>query len=127
MDALFGRSRSKTKLTKADEALFLELIALGFLPFLQDSKGFNLFILSARTQSSELVKACLKIANKEQVNLQDEYGWTAMHYAKAVKNKVILKLMLESDFDFDNTLASKRQRKILKTKYLRGTTVASVG
>ena len=125
-NALFGKSRSKNKVTKAEESRFLKLIELGFDAFLQDSKGFNLFLLAARTQSPVLIEACLKSATSAQVNLQDEYGWTAMHYAKAVKSTAIVNLMTASECSFDKTLASKKQRKILKVKYLRGTTAESI-
>gem|GEM_PF-6282512 len=74
-------------------------------------KGFNLFLFSARTQSLDLLRtACENPA----VNLQDEYGWTALHYAKVTKNEALINMMLDSAASFDQDLASKKQRKIGK-------------
>ncbi len=124
-DALLGKSKSKSKLSSSEEAGLIELIDLGFNPFLQDKKGFNLFHFAAKTQNLDLVKACLNVANAE-VNLQDEYGWTAMHYAKSSKNESLINQMLQLNNQYDHHLPSKKQRKIYKVKYPKGTTTKSM-
>ena len=124
VDALLKKS-TKTKTTKAEESRLIALIKLGLNPFLQNEKGFSLFLFSAKTQSLDLLRTCLAFENPA-VNLQDEYGWTALHYAKATKNEPLIKMMLDSDVSFDQDLASKKQRKIGKVKYPRGTTAKSM-
>ena len=125
VDALLSTSKSKKKITKTEESSLIALINLGFDPFLQSEKSFNLFLFSAKTQNLALLQACLACKNPD-VNLQDEYGWTAMHYAKATQNQSLINMMFDSGASFDQTLASRKQRKFGKVKYPRGTTAESM-
>lgn len=83
---LLKESKNKNKLEIEKQKVLIELIELGYNPFWQDEKYFSLFHLAAKTQSLELMKACLEY-KKPEVNITDEFGWTALHYAKATKNK----------------------------------------
>ena len=121
---LLNGTKRKTKLTKKEEKILIEVIKLGYNPYWQNSKGGNLLHFATKVGNLNLTKFCLEYENIS-INLQDEYGWTAFHYAKASKNKEIISLLLTSK-DLNQNLASKKQRKIFKEKYPKGTTAKSI-
>ncbi|MDF1698332.1 MAG: ankyrin repeat domain-containing protein [Saprospiraceae bacterium] len=125
-DQLFKKAKAKNSLEPEVEQVLIDLIKLGFNPYWQDSKRFNLLHFAAKTCSMQLLKVVLTYAGGD-VNLQDEFGWTAMHYAKATKNTALMDLMLSSGNSFDLEIPSKKKKKLFGDTYLRGTVAREMG
>ena len=119
---LISKIKSSAKLKAEDSKILFRLLELGLDPFEADSKGFSIVHLAAKINDIELLKACL--AKSGNLDIQDESGWSALHYAVAQKVKDCEQILLDAGIDAD--LKSKRKKSHLKVNVPAGLTAKEV-
>lgn len=114
--------KSKKKLDKfAEEAMFT-LLDMGFDPYEGDMKGFTLLHYVAKINDHALLAKCL--GRSGDLNKQDEYGWTALHYAVCHKDGKCAAMLL--DAGIDSQVRTKKKYKYLKIEFPSGLTAKDV-
>lgn len=119
---LLLKVKSAAKLKAEDAKVIDRLLELGYDPFEGDPKGFSLFHFAAKINDPALLQKCLEKSGN--ISMQDEYGWTALHYAVCHKDKACVQLL--QDAGVDGKLKSKRKRTFLKVNVPSGLTAGEV-
>ena len=122
-DLLLSASKNKAKLKPYQVKILTQLLDLGFNPCEQDDKGFSLLHYAAKVNQNEVLEKCIAYADI-QLDLQDEYGWTALHYASGHKDGKGAEMLIKAGASTE--LTSRKIRKFLKVKFERGVTAKEV-
>lgn len=120
---LLAKIKSASKIGKSELERIYRLLDLGLSPYEADPKGFTLLHFAAKLNHAELLEKCLE--KEGNINVQDENGWSALHFAMCHKDKACVQMLI--DANIGQELKTKKKYKFLKKDVPSGLTAKEVG